>query len=277
MHVEVPNHKIYAIKYASRPGRRVENFLLGDPHDGPMGLDYYVWLIVDPAGKPWLVDLGFSSETAAKRGRTLDRDPIDALSLLDYGPEDISDVIVTHLHFDHAGSFGRLPNANFHIQEPEIHFATGRHVRHRQFQPIYEVEDIVSVVRLNYAGQVRFYNGRITLAPGIEVIPAPGHSSGLQIVRVHTERGWVVIASDASHFYEHIATDRAFPAVENVPALMDSYEMILRMVDNLDYVIPGHDPIVMDIFPAASSELQGKVARVDLAPETSVAEKLGIG
>jgi glyoxylase-like metal-dependent hydrolase (beta-lactamase superfamily II) len=129
---------------------------MGDPHDAPMAMDFFVWVILGSDRGPILVDLGFSHDTATKRRRTLLCDPIESLRLLDIDPAKVKDVIVTHLHYDHAGNFRLLPAATFHIQEPEIHFATSRHVRHKHFQPGYEVEDMVDVVRLNYAGRVMF-------------------------------------------------------------------------------------------------------------------------
>ena len=69
---------------------------------------------------------------------------------------------------------------------------------------------MVGVVRLNYAKRVLFYNGGAELAPGITLHPVGGHSMGLQFVRVHTRRGWVVVASDTTHFYENMMTGRPF-------------------------------------------------------------------
>jgi glyoxylase-like metal-dependent hydrolase (beta-lactamase superfamily II) len=263
----LPEYELYAIRYATRAARRSNHFIMGDPHDAPMDMDYYVWLAVGPQ-RTFLIDLGFSAETAARRKRDLLRCPIEALRLLDIDPASIKDAIITHLHYDHAGNFKLVPAAQFHLQEPEIHFAVGRHIRHRHISPNFEVEDIVDVVRLNYARRVTFYNGQTELAPGLWLEPTPGHSPGQQAVRVHTQRGWVVLASDACHFYENIQDGRPFPAIDNVSQALESCDKVMAMAGDIHHVIPGHDPLVLAIYPAARQGLEGVIARLDVPPDT---------
>jgi glyoxylase-like metal-dependent hydrolase (beta-lactamase superfamily II) len=116
----------------------------------------------------------------------------------------LKDVVLTHLHYDHCGNLGRFPAARFHLQESEIHYATGRYMAYPKLSHSFEVEDVCDVVRLNYRRRIKFYNGDAELAPGIELYAAGGHSAGLQFARGNTARGWVVVASDVSHFYENM-------------------------------------------------------------------------
>jgi glyoxylase-like metal-dependent hydrolase (beta-lactamase superfamily II) len=269
--IPLPQYELYAIRYAHRPARRADHFIFGDPHDGPMDMDYFIWAAVG-SQRSFVIDLGFSKETAARRNRNFLRCPIESLRLVGLEPKTVQDVVVTHLHYDHAGNFKLLPAAQFHIQEPEIHFAAGRHVRQPFFKPGYEVEDIVDVVRLNYADRVMFYNGRVDLAPGITLEPTPGHTPGQQVVRVHTRRGWVVLLSDAGHYYENIRNRRPYPAVTNLPEMIDSFDRIMDMAGGLDRAIPGHDPLVLQMYPAARPELAGAVVRLDAEPDMGVFE-----
>ncbi len=180
-----PEYELFAIRYATRDARRADHFIGGDPHDGPMPMDYFVWL-ARGAGRVVVIDAGFTAETANKRQRKFLRCPVDALALFGVAAEDVADVVLTHLHYDHVGNFHRFPHARFHLQEPELLFAVGRHMRYRQLAHSFEVEDVVGIVRLNYARRVNLLNGRHDPVPGIELHPAPGHSAGLQFVRVHT-------------------------------------------------------------------------------------------
>lgn len=262
----LPEYEVYAIKYAQREARRRDNFILGDPHDGPMDMDYFVWALIGKE-RNFLVDIGFSESTARRRNRDWLRCPISALKTLGVDPAAVGDAVITHLHYDHAGNFKLLPNARFHIQEPEIHFAAGRHMRNAYFKMPYEADDIVDVVRLNFADRVMFYNGRADIAPGVSIEPAPGHTCGQQVVRVHTRRGWIVLISDASHYYENIRNRRPFPLALDVEKMVDSYEHIMSLAGSMDRVIPGHDPLVMKIYPAPRPELQGIVARLDADPD----------
>jgi glyoxylase-like metal-dependent hydrolase (beta-lactamase superfamily II) len=262
----LPQYEVYAIQYARRQARRRDHFQLGDPHDAPMDMDYFVWAIVG-SERSFLVDLGFSQETARRRNRDWLRCPIESLRLVGVDPAQISDAVITHLHYDHAGNFNRLPNARFHIQEPEIHFVAGRQMRNAYFKLPYEVEDIVDVVRLNFADRVSFHNGRADIAAGLSVEPMPGHTCGLQVVRVHTQRGWIVLVSDASHYYENIRNRRPFALALDVGQMLDSFDRIMALAGGLDRVIPGHDPLVMRVYPPPRPELRGVVARLDVPPD----------
>src|SRR5262245_53347767 len=111
---ELPAYELFAIRYATRPGRRAAHFIGGDAHDGPMPMDYFVWLARSHAATV-VIDVGFNQAVAGKRGRQLLRCPVESLRLLDVDPDRVSDVILTHLHYDHAGNLARFPKATFHI------------------------------------------------------------------------------------------------------------------------------------------------------------------
>lgn len=267
----LPEYALYAIRYARRSALRRDHFILGDAHEGAMDMDYFVWVAVSPE-RSFVIDIGFSRETAARRKREFLRCPMDALGLVGLDANTVRDVVITHLHYDHAGNFRRLPAARFHLQEPEIRFATGRHMCSAFFRLPYEVEDIVDVVRLNYAERVSFHEGPVDLAPGIVLQPAPGHTPGLQAVRVHTRRGWVLLLSDAAHYFENIVHRRPFPLVVDVPQMVDSFGRMSELAGGLDRMIPGHDPLVLRMYPAPSPELQGVVVRLDAEPDLAVLE-----
>ena len=106
-------------------------------------------------------------------------------------------LIVTHLHYDHIGNSDLFPNAVLHVQDKEVAFATGRHMRHAFFRDMYEVDDVAGFVREVYAGRMVFHDGDAEVAPGVTVHLAPGHTPGVQFVHVRTRGGWLVLASDA--------------------------------------------------------------------------------
>ncbi len=255
-------YEVYAIKYAHHARRASENFIGGDPHDGPMPLDYFVWLIRGE-GREILVDTGFSAPMAAKRQRDHIRCPTAGLRLLDVDATKIKDVVITHLHYDHVGNFDLFPAATFHLQDLEMNYATGRHMGKPVFSGAYEVEDVVGMVRRAYAGRVHFHAGDAEIAPGVSLHLIGGHTMGLQVVRVATRRGWVVLASDASHFYANMEQVRPFPIVYSVADMVQGYDRLRALADSPGHIIPGHDPLVLERFPAPSAALQGIVARLD--------------
>ena len=256
-------YEVYAIKYAElkdRPARDI--FLSADLHEAPVDMDYYVWLLRN-SERSILVDTGFNLSTAEMRGRCFVRCPGDGLRVLGEDPARLTDIIITHLHYDHVGNFDLFPNATFHMQDQEVSYATGRYMTHEVLRAPYALEDVLEVVRRVYAGRVTFHDGESTVAPGVSVHLVPGHSAGLQCVRVHTRKGWLVLASDACHYNRHRLTKDIFPIVFNVGDLLENYRKLAQLASDEALIIPGHDPDVLRDFPAVASDPDGLSARLD--------------
>jgi len=260
-------YEIYAIRYARRDARRPSHFIGGDPHDGDMPMDYFVWVIRNE-NRQFVVDTGFTKEIADKRKREFLRTPAAGLALIGIDATNVRDVILTHLHYDHVGTFHDFPAARFHMQGDEMSYVTGRHMRHHQFNHGYEIEDVVGMVRLVFRGRVEFYDGTAELAPGVSLHRIGGHTHGLQCVRVMTRRGWVVLASDASHYYEHMETKRCFPTTFHLGEMIEGYGILKNLATSPQHIIPGHDPLVMARYAAPSKDLDGIVVRLDVEPRS---------
>ena len=153
MSAVLPEYEIHAIRYATRDALRRDHFIGGDPHEQPMPMDYFVWVMTGPAGA-FVLDLGFTEEMAKTRKRQFLRCPIDSLKLVGVDARDVKDVIVSHMHYDHVGNFHKFPNARFHLQAREMAYATGKYMRYSKPGHSYHVEDVVGMVRLNYKGKV---------------------------------------------------------------------------------------------------------------------------
>jgi glyoxylase-like metal-dependent hydrolase (beta-lactamase superfamily II) len=256
--------KIQAIRYARHERKAAENFITGDDHATDMPLDYYVWAIHRSDGPPIVVDTGFEEEAAKRRGRTLLRPVDDGLREAGVDPEAVEDVIVTHMHYDHAGSLRLFPSARFHIQDSEMAFCTGRAMGHAIVRAPFDVEPVTDMVRHVFADRVVFHDGNGIIAPEVAVHYAGGHTRGLQIVEVATARGPVILASDAAHLYANLVRRIPFPIVVDIPAYLDALDRIEAMAPSRRHIVPGHDPLVLALFPA--EEGARDVARVDLEP-----------
>ncbi len=259
-------YEVYAIKYATRNAKRSDHFVGGDPHDAPMPMDYFVWVVRNSA-RTFVIDTGFTREVGEARKRTFLRSPAEGLAMLGVDAKEVKDVIITHMHYDHVGTFHDFPQAQFHLQDEEMAFATGRQMRHTRFRHSIEVENVVGMVRLVFGDRVTFYRGDAELAPGVSLHHIGGHTPGLQCVRVMTKRGWVVLASDATHYYEHIEGDRCFVTVYNVGDTLEGYSILRRLAASPRHIIPGHDPLVMQRYPAVSKALDGIAVSLDVDPK----------
>lgn len=263
--MDLPCYEVYALRYATRDARRPEHFVGGDLHDTAMPMDYFTWA-VRGGGRTIVVDTGFTAETAARRRRTHLRCPTEALSMLGISSRTVSDVVITHLHYDHVGNFVHFPNARFYLQETEMAYATGRHMSYPFFSHGFDVDDVIGMVRLAYEGRIHWLTGAAEIAPGITLHHAPGHTAGLQVVRIHTRRGWLVLASDASHYWENIRSKRPFTVALDLGSVVDSFRLVERLASSPDHIIPGHDPLVMRLYRAPGGELDGIAVQLHEVP-----------
>ena len=259
--------EVYAIRYATVARKAAENFIGGDAHESAMHMDYFVWLARN-AGQAWVIDTGFNAAAAKRRRRNFLRSPVEGLRLLGVDAATVANVIITHLHYDHAGNFDLFPNARFHLQDREMAYATGRYMGWPFFSGAYDAGEVAAMVHNVYAGRVEFHDGDAVLAPGISVHHVGGHTKGLQVVRLWTRVGWLVLASDASHYAANMDSGRPFPIVADVTEMVDGWQRLRTLVDDPRHIIPGHDPLVMQKYAAPSPELEGIAVRLDAEPRS---------
>jgi glyoxylase-like metal-dependent hydrolase (beta-lactamase superfamily II) len=254
-------YEVFAIKYAEREARRPEHFLGGDPHDVPMPMDYFVWAIVN-RDRTIVIDTGFDSLDAATRNRRLVRTAAEGLALVGVDAAAAPTVVITHLHYDHVGGFDQFPNARFHLQDREMAFATGRRMGETEFSHAFTARHVADMVMAVHAKRVEFLDGDADLAPGVSLHHIGGHTDGLQVVRVNTTAGWLVLASDASHYYENMEATRPFPIVFDVPAMIAGYDRLRSLAGADGVIVPGHDPMVFERHAAADPSLTGIAVRL---------------
>jgi len=244
--------RVFAIRYAYRDGvAAAEVFHHATAQDEPRAMAYYLWLITGPAGNV-LVDTGFGRSVARQRGREqcLRGDPLDALKTLGAPADQLDTVVLSHLHFDHCGELDRFPAARFWLQRAEMAFWTGPSAHRPSFRRVVMPADLTAVVELNLAGRIRWADGDVELTPGLSLHRLGGHTPGLQVVRVATRSGVVVLASDASHYYANLDQDRPYSAVDSVSGAHSAFDRLRELAGPEGRIVPGHDPAVLDRYPA---------------------------
>ncbi len=258
------SYEILALKYAEHSARkRFEAFIAADNHDVPFPLDYFVWVVRNKA-RTIVIDTGFDAAEAAKRGRQVLRAPAEALALAGIDAGAIDDVVITHLHYDHAGTLDAFPRARFHLQAAEMAYATGPCMCHGHLRAPFTADHVCAMVRHLYSGRVIFHEGDAEIAPGVTLHKIGGHSRGLQSVRVMTAGGPVVLASDASHFYENFEMGKVFPITIDIEDVLKGYQRLVALAGGeRRRVVPGHDPLVLVRYPALNAAAQGIAHRLD--------------
>ena len=241
-------YEIYALRYATVEREPGDVFLSRDPHDAPTRMDYFVW-VIKGGGRNILVDTGFALPAAKARGRQLLIPVESMLTAMGVAPEAITEVVITHLHYDHAGNLDLFPNAEFHLHEREMSFATGRFMCHSPQNAAYDVEDICCMLHRVYAGRVKFHDHDVSIARGITLHRLGGHTDGLMAVRIMTKRGAVVLASDTMHYYANKERCDPFSIVFSVGDALEAFSRLRELAESEDHIIPGHDPRVCELYP----------------------------
>ncbi|MEP3332568.1 N-acyl homoserine lactonase family protein [Sedimentitalea sp.] len=255
--------EVYCIKYADRNARtRTDSFVFDDNHDAPHPMDYFMWLLRRD-NEVIVVDTGYDDAEAQARARPIRLDPCEALRPFGIAPQDVTRIIVTHLHYDHAGGLHLFPNATLHLQTAEMAYATGPCMCHDTLKMPYTAGHVCEAIMRLYAGKVVFHEGEAEIAEGVSVHCLGGHSRGLQCVRVRTQAGWLVLASDASHFYENVFARKPFPIVVDLQNMLDGFDTLRRLASAPQLIIPGHDPLVRTYFPQA---MASHIHRLDVGP-----------
>jgi glyoxylase-like metal-dependent hydrolase (beta-lactamase superfamily II) len=259
-------HEVYAICYGSHGRKRAENYIFGDPHDEMTSIAYFVWVIKGPHGT-FVVDTGFDEAAAKERGRKISHPVGEGLRAIGVDPDKVENVIATHMHWDHAGNYDLFPKARYHIQDGEMAYATGRCMCHQMLRIPFSESDVLAMVKKVFAYRCEFHDGDSELAPGITLHKIGGHSKGLMSVRVKTRRGYVMVTSDAIHLYSHIDEGRVFPITYSVGDTLEGYRKIQKLASSRNHIVPGHDPDVLKLYPAAKAGLENWVVRLDAEPK----------
>ena len=167
--------EVHAVKYADRNARtRGDSFIFDDNHDAPHAMDYFMW-VLKCGDEVILVDTGYDGVEAANRDRPIRMDPAEALAPLGLRAEDVTNLIITHLHYDHAGGLHLFPNATLHLQAAEMAFATGPCMCHDTLKMPFTAEHICEAVKRLYAGKLVFYEGEGEVEDGVTDHCVGGH------------------------------------------------------------------------------------------------------
>jgi glyoxylase-like metal-dependent hydrolase (beta-lactamase superfamily II) len=245
-----PQYEIYAIRYATLPGFSVADLVAGADPARKLDIAMMIWL-VRGNGHNVLVDAGFYHDRFFKDWHVNDFiKPSDALKPLGLKPEDITDVIISHMHWDHADGMDLFPNARIWIQKDEFQYYAGEAWQTKEAHDGIDAEDVLTLVRLNTQGRVGLVNGDAQeILPGITCYTGGRHTYASQYVGVNTKAGTVVLASDNMYLYENLEKHVPIAATLDAVSNLQAQDRMKQLAASPGLVVPGHDPAVMTKFP----------------------------
>jgi len=245
-----PDYEIYALRYATLPHFPVAELVAGADPARKLDIAMMIWLIRGN-GHNILVDSGFYHDRFFKESQVTDFvKPSDTLSRVGLKPEDITDIVITHMHWDHADGVDLFPNARIWIQKDELEYHAGEAWQSKDTSDGIDSEDLLTIVKLNTQGRVSLVNGDAQqILPGINCYTGGKHTYQSQYVGVETAAGTYVLASDNLYLYENLDKQLPIASTVDTASNLRAQARMKQIATRPDFIIPGHDPAVFSRFP----------------------------
>jgi len=243
-------YEVYAISYGAFPGYPTSSLIAGADKSRRSDLAMMIWLIKGPDGKNILVDSGFYRDKYIKLGIKDYVKPSDALAKLGLSASDITDIIISHMHWDHADGIDLFPKAKIWIQKDEYNYYTGPAWQPGGQPGGIDPDDVLSLVKLNTQHRVVLVDGDDQeIADGVKVYTGGRHTYASQYVGVRTGQGTVIVASDNVYMYENLDKRVAIAATFDADSNLKAQARMLQLAARPELIVPGHDPQVFVRFP----------------------------
>jgi len=244
-----PQYEVYAIRYATIPDFAVSGLVAGADPARKMDIAMMVWLLRG-SGKNILVDSGFYRDQFFKQWHVTEFvKPSEAIKRVGLQPEDITDVVVTHMHWDHADGMGLFPKARVWLQKEELEYYAGSAWQSRRTHGGIDPDDVLAAVKLNLEGRMGLVNGDAQeILPGVTCYTGGKHTFASQFVTVNTPAGMAVLASDNLYLYENLEKRVPIAATLDAASNLRAQDRMKQLAADPKLIIPGHDPAVMTRF-----------------------------
>ncbi|HMK21581.1 MAG TPA: N-acyl homoserine lactonase family protein [Terriglobales bacterium] len=249
-----PAYEVYAIRYATMPDFPAAELVSGADRARKLDIAMMIWLVRGD-GHNILVDSGFYHDRFFKDWKIKDFiKPSDALTRLGLKPEDITDVVITHMHWDHVDGIDLFPKARIWVQKEELEYYAGEAWETKDTSDGIDAQDVLELVKINTEGRVGLVHGDAQeILPGLACYTGGKHTYQSQYLGVNTIGGTVVLASDNMYLYENMERHVPIPATLDAASNLRAQDRMKRLAMRPEWVIPGHDPALFDRFPKTAT------------------------
>jgi glyoxylase-like metal-dependent hydrolase (beta-lactamase superfamily II) len=247
---QTPTYEVYAVQFALIPGYPASSLIVGAAKDRRVDLAMMVWAIRDAGGRIVLVDAGFYRQKFVERWKPAWHvRPSDAVAkAFGITPASVTDIVVSHVHWDHADGADLFPRARIWIQREEYEHYVGENGA--VLDRAVDADVAKMLFDLKAAGRVTLAEGDDQeILPGIRVYTGGKHTWASQYVGVRTRKGTVILASDNAYLYENLVERIPIAQTLDAASNLAAQTRMLRLAGAPNLVVPGHDRGVFDKFP----------------------------
>jgi len=258
VHADVDRYEVYAVRFATLANFPVSSLVAGADRSRRMDIAMMIWVLKGVDGRIAIVDSGFHRERYFSQFTVKDYiKPSEALAPLGIPPDDVTDLLLTHMHWDHAGGIDLLPKARVCVQKDEYDYYVGEAWQSARTHGGIDADDVAEIVKRNIDGKVSFVRGDDeTSISGVTFGIGGKHTWQSQFVTART-RGdrTVVLASDNMYLYENLDTHTAISQTLDAVSNLRTQDRMKSLASTPALLIPGHDPAVFDRFPRVSDRI----------------------
>jgi len=247
-------YEIYAIKFGERTNKiPIADAAVGAAGNDSLNVCLMYWLLKGNNGKNILVDAGFTGDSEINPKFISFSPPDKMLEKINMKAADITDIIITHPHWDHIGGIDLYPGAMVWMQQADYDYFVDDAWQKDGNKGGFNEKDVLKIVTRNLDGNLMLVKGdNIEIIPGVKVFIGAKHTFESQYVMVGTGDDKVIIASDNCWFYYNLAHLLPIPVTHNANAYKNNLARMKLMIPDKDYIIPGHDPLVFSKFPSVA-------------------------
>jgi glyoxylase-like metal-dependent hydrolase (beta-lactamase superfamily II) len=256
---QTKEYKVFALYFCNEGRVPAKDWVIGaNLNDSVDGANYF-WLLQDPNGKNILVDAGWIDSTHINQNFIR---PDSILLQLKISPQDISDIIITHPHYDHIGGISLFPNAKIWMNQDDYEYFTGPAWIKGGDSIGFNRHDVLNINSVNLQGRLNLVKGdNIEIMPGIKAFVGSKHTfeNMYLLVNCNSEKNKILLASDASWFYMNLEKELPISICFDTAAYVNAIKRMKTLVSNPNLIIPGHDIDVTSKF----SKVNDRIVRIE--------------
>jgi len=250
-------YEVFALKYAGPLDRPGAMTFFNQGYSDVIQINYYVWAIRAKNGATTLVDTGTGKAWGPKFKGFFP--PEQMVARIGIKPEQVTRIVVTHMHFDHIGGITDFaqayPTAKFYVQKKEFDFWVNSPLSKRAaYRPLQNPDAIQAFGEMGKGPRVIQVDGDMVIGPDMQLLLAPGHTPGLQTVLIPTAKGQTIVGSDSAHLFRSFKEDVPSGLITNLPIWLETYDK-LRFNAPVENMFPGHDSKMLTDFPKVAEDI----------------------